>query len=145
PDSDFQFVSRQQRSWSSKRNKIGKWGFQPNNRYTHRRPVRTIWHGIRTKALTNVLNSKPSTHRFSAWCFSCQHPGSSGSNNAHPAFRSQGNAVITMKAQLLARLFTGARKARTPPPNWANRFSWSQRSLAVNTIASASLTQSLVM
>jgi hypothetical protein len=40
----------QQRSRSTKRKKIGRCGFQLSSRYTNRRPVRTIWHGNRTKA-----------------------------------------------------------------------------------------------
>ena len=77
----------------------------------------------RTKAFTKVLNSIFSTHSLSARCWSCQRPGSSGSDKAHQAFRFQANAVITMYAQLLTRLSTGAVNARTPPSNCANRFS----------------------
>ena len=45
--------------------------------------------------------------------------------------------AITMYAQLLTRSSTGVVSACTPPLSWAIRFSWSQRSLAENTISSA--------
>ncbi len=94
---------------------------------------------------TKVLNSNFNTQRFSARCFSTQRPGRSGNSNAHHAFRSQASAVMTMYAQLLTRLSTGARSARTPPANCASRFSWSHRSLALQTISAAVLSPSLVM
>src|ERR1700677_1477110 len=93
---------------------------------------------------TKVLNSRPNNQRFSVRYFSYQTPDAVGISNADHAFRSQANAVMTMYAQLLVRLSTGARNARTPPPNCARRFSWLQRSLALKTISSAVLTQSLV-
>ena len=46
---------------------------------------------------------------------------------------------------LLTRSLTGIASAFTPPFNWAIRFSWSQRSLARNTISDAGVVRSLVM
>ena len=63
--------------------------------------------------------------------------GSSGNSSAAHAFSVQANDAITMYAQLLTRLSTGAVKACTPPLSCAITFSWSQRSLALKTISSA--------
>ena len=55
-------------NWSSKRKNTPCQGFQASKRYTSRRAVRTIWQGIRTNALTNVLNSIRNTRCFSSRC-----------------------------------------------------------------------------
>jgi len=52
---------------------------------------------------------------------------------------------LELQAQLLSNVSKGAFSARTPPRSCASKFSWSQRSLAVNTTADTSLAQSLVM
>src|SRR5665811_1491417 len=109
-----------------------------------RRDVFTIWHGNWIIATQNVRNSILNSDRFSARCFSDQRPCSGTSNAAH-AFRLQARLAITMYAQLLIRVSTGIDNAFTPPLSWPIRFSWSQRSLARNTISEAGVVQSLVM
>ena len=79
-----------------------------------RRPVRTIWHGIRMNALRNVLNSMPKIVALSSRWRSLHRPGASVGHNAHQAFRFQANDVISMYAQLLSNVSTGAVRARTP-------------------------------
>src|SRR6478752_8471258 len=108
-----------------------------------RRLVLTIWHGTWINATQNVLNSIRSSDRFSDRCLSA-HRGCSGTSNALHAFRLQARLAITMYAQLLTRSSTGIASALTPPFNWAIRFSWSQRSLARNTISDADVVRSLV-
>jgi hypothetical protein len=93
---------------------MGRWGFQDNSRYTNLPPVRSTWHGRRTKAFTNDLNSGPSTHAFSSQRFSPQRPPGSGKDSAHHALRFHARAVITMYAQLLSSVSVGAFSARTP-------------------------------
>src|SRR5664279_331304 len=107
-----------------------------------RRDVFTIWHGTWISATQNVRNSILSSERFSARCFSDQRP-CSGNSNADQAFRLQARLAITRYAQLLTRLSTGIVIAFTPPLSWPIRFSWSQRSLARNTISEAGVVQSL--
>ncbi len=66
----------------------------------------------RTKAFTKVLNSRRSTQRFSARCFSLipSRAAPAASTPTTPS-RFQARAVITMYAfQLLSKLSTGARK-----------------------------------
>ena len=58
-------------------------------------------------ACTNALNSIPSSHNLSARYFSAQRPVS-GKRRAAQAFRFQARLVMTMYAQLLSRLSTGA-------------------------------------
>ena len=58
----------------------------------------------------NVFNSMPNNQRFSARCFSDQRPVS-GSINAAQALRFQAKLVITMYAQLLNSVSTGAYNA----------------------------------
>src|SRR5437763_4931750 len=98
--------------------------------------LRTTWQGTWIIATQNVLNSIRNSERFSARYFSAHRP-SSGSTRALHAFRLQARLAITMYAQLLTRSFTGIANAFTPPFNWPIRFSWSQRSLARNTISEA--------
>src|SRR5512135_3369701 len=105
--------------------------------------VRTIWHGTWINATQNVENSIRSNDRFWARCFSA-HRGCSGSSNADQAFRLQASEAITMYAQLLTRLSNGIANAFTPLFSWAIKFSWSQRSLARNTISEAGVVRSLV-
>src|SRR3954469_21961072 len=135
----------QQRSALTTRKKMGRWGFQPKSRYTNFRPVRITWHGKHTNAFTKVLNSNPSTHPFSSRRCSAQRPAGSGNASAHHAFRFHARAVITMYAQLLSNVSEGAFSARTPLCNCDRRFSWLQRSLAVNTTSDAALVLSLVI
>src|SRR4051812_33277181 len=106
--------------------------------------VLTIWQGTWIIATQNVPNSIRSSDRFSARYFSAHRPVS-GSTRALHAFRLQARPAITMYAQLLTRSFTGIASAFTPPFNWAIKFSWSQRSLARNTIADAGVVRSFVM
>src|SRR3954447_26743971 len=106
--------------------------------------VLTIWQGTWIIATQNVLNSIRSRERFSARYFSAHRPPS-GRTRALHAFRLQASDAITMYAQLLTRLSTGNAIALTPPFNWAIRFSWSQRSLARNTIPEAGVVRSFVM
>ena len=73
-------------------------------------------------ALRNVANSILSSVRFSALRFSFQRPVS-GNNNAAHALRLQAKPAITMYAQLLWRLSTGAVSERTPLLCCAIRFS----------------------
>ena len=115
-------------------------GLQLNSRYTNFRPVRTIWHGSSTKAFTNVLELQPQHPLFLPAMLFLPAARRSGNARANQAFKFQAKAVITMYAQLLSSVSTGACKARTPPFNCAIRFSWSQRSLAENTTSSAALT-----
>jgi len=61
----------------------------------------------------------------------------------HQAFSVQARLDITLYAQLLCRLSSGLRIARTPFFSCSIRFSWSQRSLAEKTISSAVLDRSL--
>ena len=53
-------------NWSTRRKNTSSQRFQPNSRYTIRRDVRTIWHGNRMKAFTNVLNSIRNTVRLAS-------------------------------------------------------------------------------
>jgi hypothetical protein len=133
------------RNRSTNRKKIARCGFQLRTRKIRRRPEVTTWHGSDTNAVTNVRNSHPSTRRFSSRCRSCHRPVVSGSINAHHAFRDHARAVMTMYAQLLASVSVGADRARTPPFNWAIRFSWWHRSLAEKTISAGVHPRSLVM
>src|SRR5258708_5143571 len=71
--------------------------------------------------------------------------GLAGSSNADHALSDQAMLVLTMYAQLLTRLSTGAFNARTPLARGAMRFSWSQRSLQPNTISSQERSRSLVI
>src|ERR1700733_13681858 len=109
-----------------------------------RRDVLTTWQGSWISATQNVLNSILSSDRFSARCFSDQRPFSGTSNAAH-AFRLHARLALTMYAQLLTRVSTGIDNAFTPALSWPIRFSWSQRSLARNTISEAGVVRSLVM
>src|SRR5215218_8706273 len=109
-----------------------------------RPPVHTIWHGTWIKATQNVLNSIRSSDRFSARYFFAHRP-CSGSTRALHAFRLHARPAITLYAQSLTRLSTGIASAFTPPFNWAIRFSWSQRSLARNTISEAEPVRSVVI
>jgi hypothetical protein len=111
PHADFDGHTQQRNSLTNRQN-IRCCGSHDKKRYTNLRPVRTNWHGGRTKACTNVLNSRPSSQRSSSRCRSCQRPGASGNCNANHAFRFQANAVITMYAQLLSNVSTGAWKLR---------------------------------
>src|SRR5512135_459044 len=119
-------------------------GFHASSRYTIRRLVRTTWHGTWISATQKVLNSIRSSDRFSARCFSA-HRGCSGTSNADHAFSVHARLAITMYAPLLTRSSTGIASALTPLLSWAIRFSWSQRSLARNTISEAGVVRSLVM
>jgi hypothetical protein len=121
--SRLRWAATYRRRRDSKRKKIDRCGFQPRMRNTIWRAVRITWHGIKLKAFTNVLNSMPSTRRLSSRCRSCQRPGASGSISAHHALSVHANAVITIHAQLLSKVFTGACKACTPLCNCASRFS----------------------
>src|SRR5512135_1366237 len=109
-----------------------------------RRLVRTTWHGPGINATQNVENSIRSSDRFAARCLAA-HQGGSGRSNAAHAFRLQASEAFTMYAQLLTRSSTGIDNALTPLFNWAIRSSWSQRSLARNTISEAAVVRSLVM
>src|SRR3954447_3577999 len=119
-------------------------GFHDSNRYTTRPAVLTTWHGTWIIATQKVLNSIRKSERFSARYFSAHRP-CSGSTRALHAFRLQASEAITRYAQLLTRSPTGIANAFTPPFNWPIRFSWSQRSLARNTISEAGVVRSLVM
>src|SRR4051794_31088272 len=136
--------SRRPCSRSTSRRNTPCHGFHDSSRYTTRPAVLTIWHGTWIIATQNVLNSIRSNDRFSSRYF-FDHRPCSGSTRALHAFRLHASDAITMYAQLLTRLSTGIANAFTPPFNWAIRFSWSQRSLARNTISEAELVRSLVM
>ena len=94
-------------------------------------------------AFRSVRNSIRSTARFSAACFAFQRPVS-GSSRANHALSDHASETITMYAQLLTRVSTGACSARTPPFSCASRFSWLQRSFASKTISAASQSVSFV-
>src|SRR5262249_11072942 len=103
-----------------------------------------IWHGIWITVAQNVANSIRNNDLFSASCLAvCR--GVTGTSKALQAFRLQAREAMTIYAQLLTRLSTGVVKALTPLLSWATRFSWSQRSLALNTIWSAGVVRSLVI
>src|SRR3954453_7217189 len=108
-----------------------------------RRPVRTTWHGTWINATQNVENSIRSRDRFSARYFSAHRPRS-GSTKALHAFRLHASDAITIYAPLLTSPSTGIANAFTPLFNWAIRFSWSQRSLARNTMSEGGVVRSLV-
>src|SRR5260370_32058795 len=96
------------------------------------------------KEFRNVRNSMRNTFSFCSACFSRQRPLGSGNDSANQALRFQACAVISMYAQLLNKVFSGARKARRAR-SCAKIFSWLQRSFAENTISVGVLSQSLLM
>src|SRR5262249_13341865 len=132
PHPGFEDTVAQHRSaWTTRRNTPCH-SFHDSSRSTSRRPPRTTWHGIWMIAATNRLNSIRKSVRFCSRCAAtCR--GCSGTDSANHAFRFHARAVITMYAQLLVRLSTAARNAWAPPLSCAIRFSWSHRSLALNT------------
>ena len=97
----------------------------------HRRAERRELHPQQRPLLGLVLGRVPRRHRQQQRAPRLQAPGQAD--------------AITMYAQLLTRSSTGVVSACTPLLSWAIRFSWSQRSLAENTISSAGMSRSLVM
>jgi len=93
---------------------------------------------------TNVRNSIRKTRSFSSACFSHQRPLGSGNKRASQALMFHACAVISIYAQLLSKVSSGARIAHMAR-NCAKMFSWLQRSLAENTISVGVLSQSLLM
>ena len=106
--------------------------------------MRMIWHGTRTKAFRNVLNSIRKTSVFSARYFS-RHRPRSGNSNANQALNVQAIEAITMYAQLLTKSPLGIRMACTPFRSCSIRFSWLHRPLANRTRDSAGVDLSWVM
>ena len=80
-------------------------------------------------AWRNVVKSIRNSVRFSSSCV-LRHRGLTGIKSEAQAFRLQASEVITMYAQLLVRLSSGAVNAWTPFFCCSIRFSWLQRSLA---------------
>ena len=109
-----------------------------------RLPAFTICAGIAMKARRNVVNSMRRIIRFSSLRASASRPPV-GSDNAIHAFRLHAREPITMYAQLLTSVSTGAASAWASPLSCARRFSWLQRRLASSTICSAGVRKSLVM
>ena len=74
PYSGFFFMLPQQCNATVRRRNTPSHGFQFNSRYTKRRPVRMIWHGIFMREFTNVRNSIFKITSFSLRCFWAQRP-----------------------------------------------------------------------
>src|SRR5262249_27110959 len=111
PDPDFSRSllqhNQQPCNRSTNRRNIPSHAFHDSSRSITRLPLRMTWHGIAITAARKVANSIPNSACFSARC-SAACRGSSGTHSAAHAFRLQANEAITMYAQLLTRLSTGA-------------------------------------
>ena len=110
------------RSSSSRLKKTGSQRFHARSLKTIRLPVFTICAGIAMKARRNVVNSIRRSDRFASVRASTSRPRS-GSDSAIHAFRLQARDAMTMYAQLLASVSTGADRACMSLLRWAKRFS----------------------